>query len=130
MPSDIDHYHQRLDKHEREICEYLERIITQHLPQALGKMWHGHPVWFLGANPIVGYTTKKAGVELLFWSGQSFTQPGLKPIGKFQAAGYLCPAVSELDEQTLGQWLAEAERIQWDYAGLPKKRVLEKLTSF
>ena len=49
-------------------------------------MWHAHPVWFLDGNPVVGYSKLKDCVRLLFCSGQSFAQPGLKPEGKFKAA--------------------------------------------
>jgi hypothetical protein len=37
------------------------------------------PVWFLDGNPIAGYSKLKDGVRLLFWSGQSFEEPGLAP---------------------------------------------------
>jgi hypothetical protein len=44
-------------------------------------------VWFLDENPLVGVTAQASGaVQLLFWAGQSFEEPGLKALGKFKAA--------------------------------------------
>jgi hypothetical protein len=79
---------------------------------------------------VVGYSRKKAGIELLFWSGQSFEQAGLKPVGKFKAAGAAFVDASAIEAMALAEWLHQAEAIQWDYANLAKKRVLEKLTAF
>ena len=56
------------------------------LPDAEQKIWHAHPVWFLNGNPIVGYSKLKECVRLLFWSGQSFDEPGLQKEGSFKAA--------------------------------------------
>lgn len=63
---------------DREICELLALEIDRHLPEAEDKIWHAHPVWLLDGNPIVGYSKLKACVRLLFWSGQSFDDQGLK----------------------------------------------------
>ena len=123
-------YHDTLEAADREICELLAAEIDRVIPQARGKVWHGHPVWFIDGNPVVGYSRKKAGVELLFWSGQSFTVTGLKPVGKFQAAGFIITTMPDLDPELLRQWLKQAVAIQWDYANLPKKRQLDKLTDF
>ena len=40
----------------------------------------------MSGNPITGYFPRKAGGQLLFWSGQSFDEPGLAPNGMFKAA--------------------------------------------
>ena len=126
----IDEYDATLDEPARSIAAELRASIAQNLPSAEGKVWHGHPVWFLDGNPIVGYSIKKAGVELLFWSGQSFATAGLRPVGKFQAAGAAYRTIDELDLAVIATWLTEAISIQWDYANLPKRRKLEKLTDF
>jgi hypothetical protein len=56
----------------RTICEQLAELISNFLPEAEGKIWHAHPVWFLEGNPIVGYSKQKPGIRLLFWSGKDF----------------------------------------------------------
>ncbi len=126
----IAEYNAELDEVSQPIALALEAAIAKGLPPAEGKVWHGHPVWFLDGNPIVGYSIKKAGVELLFWSGQSFATAGLRPVGKFQAAGAAYQTIDEVDLAVIAAWLTEAIAIQWDYANLPKRRTLEKLTGF
>ena len=77
-------------------CDWLGREITGGLPGAEAKVWHRTAVWFLAGNPVAGYSPRKAGVQLLFWSGQSFGEPGLRPEGKFMAAEVMLrpPAIS------------------------------------
>ena len=130
MPTDIEKYNKALGKAEREIAAELCARIAKTLPKADGKVWHGHPVWFIDGNPVVGYSLKKSGIEVLFWSGQSFESSALRPIGKFKAAGMSVPSLEQLDTKELTACLKSAKTIQWDYENLPKKRKLEKLTDF
>ena len=130
LPSDIAAYNEKLGKPEHSIALELCAHISKNLPAAEGKVWHGHPVWFIDGNPIVGYSLKKSGIEMLFWSGQSFKLEGLRAIGKFKAAGIAVPSVKALDKKSMTAWLAEALEIQWDYQNLPKKRALVKRTKF
>ena len=112
------------------VCTELSRLFSKSLATAESKVWHGHPVWFIDGNPIAGYSVKKLGVQVLFWSGQSFKTAGLKPIGKFKAAGFDVAKADAKTKALLKEWLIEAVAIQWDYANLVKKRSLEKLTKF
>lgn len=127
---DILDYESELSQEYVEIGSALSKLFAKALPKAEGKVWHGHPVWFLDGNPVVGYSLKKSGIEVLFWSGQSFKLAGLTPLGKFKAAKLEVPSLKGLDKTQLTEWLAEAIKIQWDYANLPKKRALLKLTKF
>jgi hypothetical protein len=127
---DIQDYQSELSAEEAEIGAALIKLISKSLPSAEGKVWHGHPVWFLDGNPIVGYSLKKSGIEVLFWSGQSFKHEGLRAIGKFKAAGVSVPSIKALDKKAMSAWLSEALEIQWDYQNLPKKRALVKRTKF
>lgn len=130
MTNPIDDYRSKLTPDEAKIGTNLEAAIAKHLPEAEGKVWHGHPVWFIAGNPVVGYSKKKAGIEVLFWSGQSFQTEGLRPIGRFKAAAFAVTTETLIDQTPFVAWLGEAKAIQWDYANLPKKRALEKLTDF
>lgn len=124
----VSEYNQQLHPEARVLAEQLAKLFGKKVPQAESKVWHGHPVWFIEGNPLFGYSIKKAGLEVLFWSGKSFKKAGLKPIGKFQAAGIGIANASAVEG--LNDWLIEAVAIQWDYKNLPKKRALEKLTGF
>jgi hypothetical protein len=124
----IAEYNEQLEPEFKSLAEQLAKLFKKQVPQAEAKVWHGHPVWFIEGNPVFGYSLKKAGLEVLFWSGKSFEKSGLKPIGKYQAAGISVSSTS--DVESLKDWLQEAVSIQWDYKNLPKKRTLEKLTEF
>lgn len=117
----VEAYHDKLEPGDRAICDLLYRVINRALPEAENKVWHAHPVWFLEGNPIVGYDKLNSCVRLLFWSGQSFTAPGLKPEGSFKAAEARFTEVSQIDVESLSGWLADAREIQWDYKNIMKR---------
>lgn len=125
----IEAYHAAQSETDRHICDRLRMIIDDALPEAQNKIWHAHPVWFLEGNPVTGYSKLKSCVRLLFWSGQSFETPGLKPEGSFKAAEARFTTPEEIDETLLRRWLAESRTVQWDYKNLIKRKGrLERLT--
>lgn len=128
MEASIQSYHAALNKEDREICEALFALISANLKGAENKIWHGHPVWFLDGNPIVGYSKLKNSVRLLFWSGQTFDEADLLPEGSFKAAEARYTAVDQVHPPTLKRWLKKAASIQWDYKNIVKRKgVLERL---
>ena len=122
LPPDVVAFHAAQATADRPICEFLAKEISEALPEAQSKVWHRHPVWFLDGNPIVGYHRLKAGMRLLFWSGQSFDEPGLEPEGTFKAAAVMVPSVDALDREDLRRWLGKSREIQWDYQNLVKRK--------
>ena len=122
MHSDTEKYNEAQVPGDRAICQLLAQRIDRELPEAENKIWHAHPVWFLDGNPIVGYSKLKDCVRLLFWSGQSFREKGLKKEGSFKAAEARYTAVDHVDTEKLGRWLAEARDVQWDYKKLIRRK--------
>ena len=128
MTPDIAAYNAAAPAALQPACTWLAGEITRGLPQAQAKIWHRTAVWFLSGNPVVGYSPRKAGVQLLFWSGQSLDEPGLAPAGKFKAAQVILRAPGDVAVSDLARWLDQAGRIQWDYGNIVKRRgVLDKL---
>lgn len=129
MHPDIIQYHQAFSTAEQSVCEMLAGIIHASLKNSESKLWHGHPVWFLDGNPIVGYSKQKKGIKLMFWSGADFEEEALKEKGgKFKDAGIFYNDVSEIDENDLKRWLKKSEEIQWDYKNIVKRKgKLERL---
>jgi hypothetical protein len=112
----------------KKICNTLADEISLHLPEAENKIWHAHPVWFLEGNPIVGYSKLKDSIRLLFWSGQSFDEEGLKNEGSFKAAEARYTMVGDINKKDLKRWLKKGRDIQWDYKNIVKRKgVLERL---
>ena len=128
MNNEILAYHNDLSPADAQICKRLHEVIAENLPEAENKIWHAHPVWFLEGNPIVGYHKLKNCVRLLFWSGQSFDEPGLEKEGSFKAAEKRYTSVEEVDTEEVKKWLNKAAAIQWDYKNIVKRKgVLERL---
>lgn len=128
MNTDILAYNNSLAGEDKAICELLYREINSVLTEAESKIWHGHPVWFLDGNPIVGYDKLKNCVRLLFWSGQSFDEPGLSNEGSFKAAEARLAAVDQINIEDLKRWLKKSKKIQWDYKNIVKRKgVLERI---
>ncbi len=128
MNKDIQAYNEKQADDRKAICELLAAEIQRGLPKAESKVWHGAPVWFIEGNPITGYAVLKDSVQLLFWSGQSFDEPGLMVEGTFKAAQARYTDVSQIDTADLQRWLKKSQEIQWDYKNIVKRRgVLERL---
>lgn len=125
---DIKAYNDEQAAADKAICTLLAKEITSALPEAENKIWHRHPVWFLDGNPVAGYSKLKDSVRLLFWSGQSFDEPGLQPEGTFKAAEARYTDKKQVDVELLRVWLAKARDVQWDYKNLVKRKgKLERL---
>ena len=102
----------------QDICNVLLDQIQSTLTDATSKLYHGSPVWFINDNPIVGYDVSGDHVNILFWSGQSFIEPGLQAAGKFKAAAMKYATTDDIDADQLHKWLKEAVATQWNYRDL------------
>lgn len=123
MSSNIQEYNSSQTESDRLMCEKLCEIINENLIDSESKIWHAHPVWFLDGNPIVGYSKQKKGIRLMFWSGKSFNEEILNIHGeKFQDASVFYNDISEMDEDAIKRCLEKAEKIQWDYKNLVKRK--------
>ena len=128
MNKDVKTYNNSQSANDQAICNLLAGEIDSNLTKAENKIWHSHPVWFLEGNPIVGYSKLKASVRLMFWSGQSFDEPGLQAEGNFKAAEARYTSVDQINKKDLKRWLQKSKKIQWDYKNIVKRKgVLEKL---
>ena len=128
MNKDTTTYNNAQEVNNKVICELLATEISAALPGAENKVWHGSPVWFFAGNPVTGYAVRKDNVQLLFWSGQSFDEPGLEVEGTFKAAQKRYTSIDEINLDDLHRWLKKSELIQWDYKNIVKRKgVLERL---
>ena len=122
-PTSITEFHAAVSLEDQAICKVLRKEIDRSLPDAESKMWHGHPVWFLSGNPIVGYSKLKGCIRLMFWSGADFGEDLLKPgTGKFKDASAQYKSVEEIDLDDLQRWLVKGQSIQWDYRNIYKRK--------
>jgi Domain of unknown function (DU1801) len=109
MLSEIASFNARQAAPDKAICDVLAGEIERHLPAAASKIWHRHPVWFLGNNPIVGYSRLKDCIRLMFWSDASFGEDRLLPgTGKFKDASMRYRTIEQIDRNELKRWLLKA----------------------
>jgi len=129
MNKDILTYNKSQTAADKKICDTLAAIIEENITKSENKVWHGHPVWFLDGNPIVGYSKQKAGWRLMFWSGADFEEDQLDVVGeKFKDASIFYNSVEEINAKDLKRWLKKSKTIQWDYKNIVKRKgVLERL---
>jgi hypothetical protein len=123
MHQDTLRYNEQRERGDKEICDLLAHEIDRGLPEAENKVWHGHPVWFIEGNPIVGYSKQKPGIRLMFWSGADFGEAALDVVGKkFKDASVFYNDVSEVSKRDLHRWLKRARDVQWDYRNSAKRQ--------
>lgn len=123
MKIEIQAYNDKQAAGDKDICQLLAKTIVSELVEAESKIWHGHPVWFLSGNPVVGYCKQKAGWRLMFWSGASFEEDQLNVIGKkFKDASIFFNSVDQISTKDLKNWLIKSREIQWDYKNIVKRK--------
>ena len=123
MNKEIKAYNSKQSAEDKKICNLLAEEIDSNLTEAENKIWHSHPVWFLDGNPIVGYSKQKAGIRLMFWSGESFKEEKLKPgTGKFKDASIFYTLTEQIKLKDLKRWLKKSKSIQWDYKNIVKRK--------
>lgn len=105
----------------RVICDLLRALIDTALPKATSRVWHGSPVWFIDENPVVGYNVTVKTVNLLFWNGQAFDEPALKPVGKYRAAQAVFGDAADIDRKVIRRWLKKARSDVFDAKAFFKK---------
>ncbi len=123
MNPTIQQYNESLQSADKLVCDLLGKTIEPNLKEAESKIWHGHPVWFIEGNPVVGYSKQKKGIRLLFWSGADFNEALLLPgSGKFKDASILYQEISDVNTKDLKRWLLKSKEIQWDYKNIVKRK--------
>lgn len=123
MHPDVGNYNENQEPKHRVVCDLLAREIDRGLPGAENRIWHGHPVWFLDGNPIVGYSRQKPGIRLMFWSGTDFDEAKLNVVGKkFKDASVFFNEVQEVKKADLRRWLGKSQEIQWNYRDIVKHK--------
>lgn len=125
---DMKAYNAAQSPADKKICDQFAKLIGAHFAEVEGsesKVWHRHPVWFINGNPIVGYSKLKDCLRLLFWSGQSFDEPGLLPAPpdtKFKSADARYTSAAEINTKDLKRWLKKSVHLQWDYKNIVKRK--------
>ena len=60
-------------------------------------------------------------MKLLFWNGQAFDEPELKPVGKHRAAQAVFSDPGDVDPEVIRRWLKQAASNVLDSKSLMKQ---------
>jgi hypothetical protein len=118
----VTEYLNGLDATQRLICDRIIKAIRANLEGGIEKLYHGSPVWFIKDNPILGISIKQSKVALLFWSGQSFGEKGLRAVGKHKAAEIMIENEEDIDINKIEIWIKESKKMQWNYRDIVKNK--------
>lgn len=114
-------YHKQFEPRVKKIMLLLKAELDAGLGEANCKLYHGAPVWFVGENPVAGYSLNSRGVCLLFWNGQNFKSANLHKVGKFFAAELRLNSVDDIDTKELKSLIAKSKKQVWDSATYMKQ---------
>jgi hypothetical protein len=101
-----------------ELQAVASELVGGELPDATTKLYHGIPVWCVGAQPTVGLKPAKAHLSVLFFRGQRVIEllgpdatRGLIGSGSFELASVKLSSPADLDEAALRSWVQAAKAI-------------------
>lgn len=96
-----------------DVGHTLLELIAAGLPGADATLWHGHPTWKLGREPVCLLKAYTRHLTLGFWRGAAFDDPGgrLRPSGVQPMASVKLRAVEDVDPERLADWLRQAREL-------------------
>lgn len=100
--STIAEYSAGLEVPFAEIARSLTAQLDAALPDATGQVWHGHPVWMRGKEPIAGFKAYPRWVTFMIW-GEVDDPSGTLEQGPRMATVKLT-AADQLDD--ISRWVA------------------------
>lgn len=100
----IHEYNDGLDDALGTVAETLQQHIDDGL-DANGKVWQGHPVWFIGKEPIIGYKAFPRWVTFMIWNPAIDDPSGeLTPGNRMSTIKY--ESADQIDTNALDTWIA------------------------
>jgi hypothetical protein len=116
MSTTVLDYVSTLPETQRRIAEQLVRIVDVELPET-GAVWHGHPVWSLGAapgkSPVCLVKAYASHVTFSLWRGQDIDDPsGRLTPGSRTMAGVKVRTTDDIDPDLFTNWVRQAAALE------------------
>lgn len=107
MPT-LDEFIADLDAPHRETAEKLRALIDTAVPGATGQVWHGHPVWLSGKDPVAGFKPYPRYVTFMIWNAAPIDDSSgvLVPGPRMSTVKY--ESADQVDPAQVAGWLAQA----------------------
>ncbi|MEV7175736.1 DUF1801 domain-containing protein [Kitasatospora sp. NPDC093679] len=112
----VAQYLDSLPTAQHEIADRLLPLVEAALP-GRGAVWHGHPVWSLGAapgkNPVCFLKSYAGHLTFGFWRGRELADPsGRLAPGSRTMASVKLRSAAEVDTELFADWLARARGLE------------------
>ena len=107
MPT-LDEFIAGLDAPHRGTAEALRVLLDEALPDATGQLWHGHPVWLCGKNPVAGFKPFPRYVTFMIWNAAPVSDSSgvLVPGARMATVRY--ESAADIDAALVTDWLSQA----------------------
>jgi hypothetical protein len=105
----IDGYIAGLPDEQAAVATALRARLDAGLPGTEGRMWHGHPVWLRGNDPVAGFKAFPRWVTLLLWHGSDVTVATRALTASADGSRWSLKLAgpADLDEAAVDGWLAQ-----------------------
>jgi hypothetical protein len=86
----------------------LRDLLDAHLPQAEGRVYHGHPIWLVDKTMLAGFKVYSSYVTFMIWQGQDVDDPtGRLVPGARRMASVKLASPSDVDADAFAGWLKQ-----------------------
>lgn len=106
----IDEYIAELDEPLGAIAASLKAHLDTGLPETNGKVWHDHPVWLSGKEPVAGFKAYANYVTFMLWRGQDIDE-ALAPTGSGRMGTLKITNTDGFDGLDLDTWISKAAEL-------------------
>lgn len=107
--STIDEYRTTVPASLTSVADTLRDLLDNELAGAEGTVWHGHPVWRIGATPVAGFKAHRSSVTLMLWRGAEIDDPTgrLQRSGSATLATVKLAGTDDIDTPAVRSWLRQ-----------------------
>lgn len=109
----VNEYVQGLEGEAHVVSAKLAKLLFEGLPALSGQIWHGHPVWLDGKQPVAGFKAFPKYVTFMLWQGQDLEDASgrLSASGSARMATVKVASTTDLDDQLFAAWIQAAEEL-------------------
>jgi len=107
----IDAYLAGLGAPQRDIADALVPILDTGATDAVGRVWHGHPVWLIDGTPVAGFKAYPKYVTFMIWGGQLLADESGRLERGARMGTVKLASVDDVDRELFLEWLQQADPV-------------------
>lgn len=86
----------------------LRELLDANVPQATGRVYHGHPIWLVDKTMVAGFKAYTSSVTFMLWQGQDVDDPtGRLQLGARGMASVKLSDETDVDVIAFASWLKQ-----------------------